>query len=128
MTAMPLWLDVLVSVLVVAGAAIALIGSLGLLTLPSFFTRMHPPAIIATLACWCILHGAFAFFWWLEGTAPLRLYLVALFVAVTVPITCIFLMRATLFRTRRAGKAVPSSLSGQKPPADQSATGQQINS
>lgn len=118
MSTMPLWLEALVSVLVVAGAAIALIGSTGLLTLPSFFTRMHPPAIIATLACWCILHGAFAFFWWVDGSAPLRLYLIALFVATTVPITCIFLMRAALFRARRAGRAVPASLSGRVLPAE----------
>jgi len=118
MTAMPLWLDILISVLVVAGAAIALTGSMGLLTLPSFFTRMHPPALIATLACWCILHGAFAFFWWQDGAAPLRLYLIALFIAMTVPITCIFLMRATLFRARRAGAAVPPSLSGRAPSAE----------
>lgn len=118
MTAMPLWLDVLVSVLAAAGAAIALTGSMGLLTLPSFFARVHAPATIATLACWCILHAAFAFFWWRDGTAPLRLYLIALFVATTVPVTSIFLMRAALFRARRMGTEVPASLSGQAPPAE----------
>lgn len=113
MTMMPLWLELLVCVLVVAGAGVALIGSMGLLTLPSFFARTHAPAIIATLACWCIVHAAFAFFWWQGETAPLRLYLVALFVATTAPITSIFLMRAALFRARRAGTNVPASLSGQ---------------
>jgi len=112
MSTMPLWLDALISALVLLGAAIALAGSMGLLTLPGFFTRMHPPATIATLACWCILHGAFAFFWWQDGAAPLRLYLIALFLATTVPITSIFLMRAALSRARRAGTAVPTSLSG----------------
>ncbi|MGB6102036.1 MAG: monovalent cation/H(+) antiporter subunit G [Comamonas sp.] len=115
---MPLWLDALISTLVLLGAAIALTGSAGLLTLPGFFTRMHPPATIATLACWCILHGAFAFFWWQDGTAPLRLYLIALFLATTVPITSIFLMRAALFRARRAAAAVPASLSGQVSPQE----------
>ncbi|QEA11604.1 cation:proton antiporter [Comamonas flocculans] len=112
MSAMPLWLDLLVSLLVVAGAAIALIASMGLLTLPSFFTRTHPPAMIATLACWCILHAAFAYFWWATGSAPLRLYLIAFFVAITVPITSVFLLRAALFRARRAGADVPPNLSG----------------
>ncbi|MCD6664015.1 MAG: monovalent cation/H(+) antiporter subunit G [Comamonas sp.] len=118
MSTMPLWLDALTSALVLLGAAIALTGSAGLLTLPGFFARMHPPATIATLACWCILHGAFAFFWWQDGTAPLRLYLIALFLATTVPITSIFLMRAALFRARRAAAAVPASLSGQVSPQE----------
>ena len=37
--------------------------------------------------------------------------LIALFVAVTVPVTNIFLMRAALFRARRMGEAVPANLS-----------------
>ena len=37
--------------------------------------------------------------------------LIALFVAITVPVTNIFLMRAALFRARRAGQAVPPSVS-----------------
>lgn len=113
MNTAPLWLDALVSTLVLAGAAIALMGSMGLLTLRSFFLRMHPPAMIATLACWCILHGACAWFWWQDGTPPLRLYLIALFIATTAPITSIFLMRAALFRARRTGDVVPPSLSSQ---------------
>ncbi|QXL85058.1 monovalent cation/H(+) antiporter subunit G [Comamonas sp. NLF-1-9] len=118
MNAMPLWLDILVSLLALAGAAIALVASMGLLTLPSFFARTHPPAMIATLACWCILHAAFAYFWWATGSAPLRLYLIAFFVAITVPITSVFLMRAALFRARRAGADVPPNLSGQaRPPS-----------
>lgn len=108
----PLWLQVLVAVLALAGAAIALVGSLGVLTLSNFFSRVHAPALIATLGCWCILHAACAWFWWHEGSPPLRLYLIAFFVATTVPVTSIFLMRAGLFRSRRAGLAVPASLSG----------------
>lgn len=37
--------------------------------------------------------------------------LIAIFVAVTVPITTIFLMRAALFRPRRSGEDVPPTLS-----------------
>ncbi|MGP1630688.1 MAG: monovalent cation/H(+) antiporter subunit G, partial [Giesbergeria sp.] len=48
MTALPLWADIVVSVLVLAGAVIALIGSLSLVRLRSFFERVHAPAVIAT--------------------------------------------------------------------------------
>lgn len=110
---LPLWLDLTVSVLVLCGAAIALIGAWGLLTLPRFFSRVHAPAIIATLATWCIVHPAWLYFWLaLDNPAP-HVLLIALFVAITAPITSIFLMRAALFRSRRAGAAdVPEPLSG----------------
>jgi multicomponent K+:H+ antiporter subunit G len=41
----------------------------------------------------------------------LHALLIAVFIAVTVPITTIFLMRAALFRARRAGRDVPPSVS-----------------
>ena len=47
----------------------------------------------------------------------LRLLLIALFMATTVPITSIFLLRAALFRARRAGENVPANLSGPQPDA-----------
>ncbi|WP_024536923.1 monovalent cation/H(+) antiporter subunit G [Comamonas badia] len=118
---LPLWLDVLVSVLILAGAGIALTASIGLLTLPSFFKRVHPPATTATLGCWCILLGALAYFSWQDGTPMLRLLLIALFMATTVPITSIFLLRAALFLARRAGENVPATLSG--PQSDAAKTG-----
>ena len=54
---LPLWLEIIVAVLVLSGAALALLGSTGLLRLPTFFERVHAPAIIATLGCWLIMHG-----------------------------------------------------------------------
>jgi multicomponent K+:H+ antiporter subunit G len=42
--------------------------------------------------------------------------LIALFIALTAPITTVFLMRAALFRERLAGKAVPPTVTGQPPP------------
>lgn len=119
---MPLWLDLLISLLVVGGAGVALVGSWGLLTLPTFFTRMHPPALIATLGCWCLLHAALLYFWAQTGSPSPRVFLIALFVALTVPITSIFLMRAALFRARRAGADVPANLSGQASSRDANAT------
>ena len=116
--ALPTWADALVAVLVLAGALLALLGSSGLLRLRSFFERVHAPAIIATLACWCIVHASVIFFSVTEGGLALHAWLIALFVAITVPVMSIFLMRAALFRARQAGEAVPPSLShssGQTP-------------
>ncbi|PWW43587.1 monovalent cation/H(+) antiporter subunit G [Melaminivora alkalimesophila] len=108
--ALPLWLDITVSALVLAGAFIAFMGSFGLLRLKTYFERVHSPSIIATLACWCIMHATLIYFSAIDDLA-LHSLLIALFVAVTVPVTTIFLMRAALFRARRLGEPVPPSLS-----------------
>lgn len=108
---LPLWADILIAVLVLAGAVIALLGSLGLLRLKTYFERVHAPSVIATLGCWCIMHGTLLYFSMQGGGLALHAVLIALFIAITVPVTTIFLMRAALFRARRTGRDVPPSLS-----------------
>ena len=108
---LPLWLELIVAVLVLAGAALALLGSIGLLRLPTFFERVHAPSIIATLGCWSIMHATWIYFSVQGHGLAVHALLIALFVAITVPVTNIFLMRAALFRARRAGRNVPPSLS-----------------
>ena len=108
---LPLWADITISVLVLAGASIALLGSFGLLRLRTFFERVHAPAIIATLACWCIMYATLLYFSLQDKGLAVHVLLIALFVAVTVPVTTIFLMRASLFRARQMGKDVPRSVS-----------------
>ena len=108
---LPLWAEITVAALVLMGALVALLGSFGLLWLRSFFERVHAPAIIATLGCWCVMYGALLYFSFRGQGLAVHLLLIAVFIAVTVPITTIFLMRASLFRARQMGKDVPPSLS-----------------
>lgn len=106
-----LWAEITIAALVLVGAVIALIGSMGLLRLKDYYERVHAPAMIATMGCWSIMHASVLFFS-LQGHGfaayPL---LIAVFVAITVPVTNIFLMRAALFRARRSGQNVPASVS-----------------
>ena len=115
MSQLPLWAEIIIAALVLTGAALALLGSIGLLRLPTFFERVHAPAIIATGACWCILSGSVLLFS-LQGEG-LALYplLIAAFIAITVPVTTIFLMRASLFRARQTGEDVPANVSRVEP-------------
>lgn len=108
---LPLWAQILVAVLVFLGALIALMGSLGLLRLESYFERVHAPSIIATMGCWLIMHATWIYFSVSGQGFVMHSVLIAIFVAVTVPITTIFLMRAALFRSRRSGEDVPPTLS-----------------
>ncbi|NMM76263.1 Na+/H+ antiporter subunit G [Acidovorax sp. SRB_14] len=109
--ALPAWAQVAVALLVLAGAAVALLGSFGLLRLRSFFERVHAPAMIATMGCWCIMYGALLYFSLQGEGLAVHLLLIAVFIAVTVPITTIFLMRAALFRARQMGQDAPPSVS-----------------
>lgn len=112
--ALPLWLEIIVATLVLAGAGLALLGSTGLLRLPTYFERVHAPSIIATLGCWLIMHGTVLYFSVADRSLALHALLIAVFVAITVPIMSIFLMRAALFRARQMGQNVPPSLSQPK--------------
>ena len=109
--ALPLWAEITIAAMVRTGATIALLGSWGLLRLKTYFERVHAPSIIATMGCWCIMLGTIVYFSLQGQGLALHALLIALFVAITVPVTNIFLMRAALFRARRAGNDVPPSLS-----------------
>ena len=105
---LPLWLDIVISAVVLCGAVIAFVGSLGLLRLKTYFERVHAPSIIATLGTWCIMHATVIYFSVQEHKLAIHAILIAIFIAVTVPVTTIFLMRAALFRARRMGEKVPA--------------------
>lgn len=109
--ALPLWAEITIAAMVLTGATNALLGSWGLLRLKTYFERVHAPSIIATMGCWCIMLGTIVYFSLQGQGLALHALLIALFVAITVPVTNIFLMRSALFRARRAGNDVPPSLS-----------------
>lgn len=99
----PLWADVLSSLLVICGGLAALIGSFGVLKLKSFFQRVHAPTLGATLGSWCFVLATAAQMSVLSGQLFAHALLVAVFIALTAPITTIFLMRAAVFRERLRG-------------------------
>lgn len=114
---LPLWAEIVIAVLVLMGAALALLGSIGLLRLPTFFERVHAPSIIATSASWSIMYASLLFFSLKNRELAVHPMLIALFLAITVPVTTIFLMRAGLFRARQAAMNVPPNLSRVAPSA-----------
>ncbi|KAF1046108.1 monovalent cation/H(+) antiporter subunit G [Xylophilus sp.] len=110
----PLWAEVVTGVLAVAGAAIALLGAVGLLRLRSFFERVHAPTLGATMGSWLILWANVLYFSLHDGGLTLHALILAALLSIGFPITTIFLMRAALFRARQSGAAdVPPSLSAQ---------------
>ncbi|MBT2323416.1 cation:proton antiporter [Variovorax paradoxus] len=104
---LPMWAEILTAVFVVLGAAFAAIGSFGLVRLGSFFQRIHAPTIGATLGVWCVTAATIVYFSVQGFSLFLHTALIALFVALTAPVTTIFLMRAALFRERQKGGEIP---------------------
>jgi multicomponent K+:H+ antiporter subunit G len=89
----------LVSALIVLGATFALIGSLGLLRLDSFYKRVHAPTLGSTFGTAFICLGSFIFFALHRGSSGHQILILA-FVTATTPAGLILLVRAARFRDR----------------------------
>jgi len=104
---LPLWAEIVTAVFAVLGAAFAAIGSFGLVRLPTFFRRIHAPTLGATGGVWSMTVATIVYFSVQGHSLSLHGVLIVLFVALTTPVTTIFLMRAALFRERQKNSDVP---------------------
>ncbi|MDN5863384.1 MAG: monovalent cation/H(+) antiporter subunit G [Salinisphaera sp.] len=100
---LPDWAALLVGVLVLAGALLACIGSLGLLRLRDFYQRVHAPTLGTTLGLYLVLAGAIIFHSLDQGQLTLQIVLVGVCIIATTPITLMLLVRAALARDRQEG-------------------------
>ena len=96
--ALPLWVTAPGVLLLVAGGLLALVGSIGLLRLPDFYTRIHPPAMGTTLGTGCVLITSMLVSSALARRLVLHELLITLFVVMTAPVTAMLLMRAAVYR------------------------------
>lgn len=103
----PLWADALTALLVVSGALMALSGSFGVLRLKSFFQRVHAPTLGATAGTWCLTLATVVQVSSEHGQLYVHALLIAVFIALTAPVTTLFLMRAAVFRARIRGEEIP---------------------
>ena len=106
---LPLALDLLLAVLLVIGAAFALIGSWGLARLSDFFKRLHGPTKASTLGVGCVLIASMLYFTFRPGAtgASLHELLITLFVFLTAPISAHLLVKAALALDPGARPAAP---------------------
>ena len=106
----------LAAVFALLGAALALIGSFGLLRLRTFYERVHPPTLGTTHGVALTLVASMLLFSFLESRLVLHEIVIAVFVVVTTPVTYMLLVRAAVHRdairrtaeeTRRATNDIP---------------------
>ncbi|MBU8539142.1 monovalent cation/H(+) antiporter subunit G [Falsiroseomonas tokyonensis] len=98
-----LWLAVPVALLLLAGSALALVGSIGLLRLHSFYDRIHAPTLATSLGIGCVLVASMLFFSVTQARPVLHELLIAAFMVVTTPVTLMLLARAALYRDQQEG-------------------------
>ena len=100
LASLPLWVAIATSVLVVLGAVFALIGSIGLLRLPSFYERMHPPTLGTTFGTALVCLASMLLLSWIESRLVVQELVLIVFVVVTTPITYTLLAGAAVRRDR----------------------------
>ncbi|MBP5979712.1 MAG: cation:proton antiporter [Halomonas sp.] len=102
MEALPIWISLPVTLLLLLGSAIILIGALGLVRLPHFFQRIHGPAITITLGTGSILIASMMYFSALQSRLVIHELLITVFVMLTAPVVAMLLMRTAVYRDLRA--------------------------
>jgi multicomponent K+:H+ antiporter subunit G len=90
----------LTATLLIGGAAITFVGSLGLLQLQSFYKRVHAPTLGTTLGTACVALASMIYFSALGSRPVLHELLIVVFVTTTTPITLMVLVRAAAFRDK----------------------------
>ena len=108
MESLPLWVTIPGTLLLVAAGLLTLTAAIGLLRLPDFYMRIHPPTMGTTLGTGCVLMASMLVSSALMRRPVVHELLITLFVVMTTPITAMLLMRAAVFRSEHAnGRDAP---------------------
>ena len=97
---LPAWAALPAGILLIIGGLLAVIGSLGLLRMPTFYARMHPPTMGTTLGTGCVLTASMLVSSAIAGHPVMHEILITLFVVMTTPVSAMTLMSAAITRTR----------------------------
>lgn len=89
-------MDLLISFLIVTGAAFIFIGSLGLVRLKDFYTRLHGPTKATTLGVGAILIASAAYFSHQQAGISVHEILVTIFLFITAPVSAHLMSKAAL--------------------------------
>jgi len=93
---LPILIELLLSALILFGAALVLIGSIGLVKLPDFFTRLHAPTKATTLGMGSLLIASLIFTSYVTGDLHVQQLLITLFLFITAPIAAHMLAKTAL--------------------------------
>jgi multicomponent K+:H+ antiporter subunit G len=105
---MELWQEIVISLFLVTAGLFGLVGSFGLIKLPSPITRLHAPTKATTLGVGgalvaSMLHSVFT-----QGVVSFHEILITLFLLLTAPITAHFIAKIHLHQTIPRGELPPT--------------------
>ncbi|QQK79645.1 Na+/H+ antiporter subunit G [Salicibibacter cibi] len=86
-------IEILISLFVLSGSLLSLIGSIGIIRLPDVYTRMHAATKSATLGVVLLILGTFTYFL-AEGIFSLQLLITIVFVFLTAPVAAMIISRS----------------------------------
>jgi multicomponent K+:H+ antiporter subunit G len=96
----PLWAAILAAFFLVLGAGLALLGTIGLVRLPTFYQRIHAPTLGTSWGAAGMVLASMIIFTAASGRLVLHEILIGIFVTVTTPVTLMMLGRSALYRDR----------------------------
>jgi|TARA_R110000796_G_scaffold252577_1_gene388065 multicomponent K+:H+ antiporter subunit G len=100
-----IWITLPVSLLLILGGILILVGALGLMRLPNFYQRIHGPAITVTLGAGCVLLASMIYFTALQARPVIHELAISAFILMTTPVVAMLIMRAAVYRDLRAGRS-----------------------
>ncbi len=105
---MPTLLELLLSALILIGAGFTLVGSLGLIRLRDFYSRLHAPTKATTLGVGSLLIASAVFFSYQDEGLSLHEVLVTLFLFITAPVGAHLMAKAALHLRLKSIARMPS--------------------
>jgi multicomponent K+:H+ antiporter subunit G len=101
-------LELLLSALILIGAGFTLVGSLGLIRLRDFYSRLHGPTKATTLGVGSLLIASAVFFSYQDEGLSLHEVLVTLFLFITAPVGAHLMAKAALHLRLKSIARMPS--------------------
>ena len=107
----PMMLELLLAGLILIGAGFTLVGSLGLVRLRDFYSRLHGPTKATTLGVGSLLIASAVFFSYQDEGLSLHEILVTLFLFITAPVGAHLMAKAALhLRLKSIARMPPQQL------------------
>jgi multicomponent K+:H+ antiporter subunit G len=91
-------LEIISVALILLGAGIALVGSIGLVRFPDVFTRLHGPTKATTVGVGGVLVGTMVYLSLQGETGVIRELLITVFLFLTAPVSAHLIAKAALHR------------------------------
>ncbi|MGV9009753.1 monovalent cation/H(+) antiporter subunit G [Brevundimonas sp.] len=101
----PLPIAIVISVCLLGGALMALVGAIGLLRLKTFYQRVHAPTLGSSMGMLLIMTSSILYFSVSRSAPVFHEILIAIFLTLTTPISLMLIVRAALARDRQEGSA-----------------------